>query len=196
MSLSCVMARPSTGFLGGENLTGVFSGEGSIAIADLSNPRDLSFQHEGSSIPCGWAYTAKVVQSLSGDAERFDFVVTAAEEPLPLGRYLVFVDRVQADAAKISTEQPRSVESDLAARREECWQQLSYFTHPDLEMIFPVIPESHDEKIRGPITGRSMLEVLDVKPCGTDEHGSVFCLDDVREGVSAVTGVGEVPAWD
>lgn len=187
LSLSCGFAGPSTRYLGGENLTGVFNGEGNIAVADLSNPRRLSFEHEGSSITCGWAYSAHVIRSLSGVDRAFDFALNSVEDASALapGPYLVFVDK-WPDLPESSTPGRKGTEADLFEKWSECWNRLRYGTQPYIEMVFPVVPGSRDERFRGPTMEENMIEILGVAPCGVDVRGPVFCVDDVRLEVEKI----------
>jgi hypothetical protein len=177
MGVSCSSVQPSAPqfqFLSGEGFVSVFDGTGNIAVANVSNPRPLWFDYEDSTISCGWAYTAEVIESLSGDGKTFEFVIPTFQPPkmaVPPGRYLVFTKR-DPHLASFSAF-------------EECIRRMDYYTSFETEMMFPVVPGTGDRKVRGPTQEDNILDILG-PPCGIDEGGSVYCVDDVREGIRKI----------
>jgi hypothetical protein len=159
--------------LAGESLVSIYDGTGNVAVADVSNPRQLWFDQEGATASCGWAYTAAVVDRISGEGKTFEFVIPSEkppEKPVPAGRYLVYTKRDSHRGRYTAFEQ--------------CVGQLDYYMSLDIEMLFPVIPDTGNRKIRGPTREDSMLD--HVPPCGIDESELVYCVDDVREEIRKI----------
>ena len=170
---------PQPQYLAGESLVSVFDGTGNVAVADVTNPRAQWFDYEGATISCGFAYTAEVIESLSGDGKTFEFIIPTFQPPkkaVAPGRYLVFTNR-----------NPRLPEG--AAPRsafEHCLDRLDYYTSFDLEMLYPIALGTGDRKFRGPSQDDSILHVFEIGACDVDAQGLLFCVDDVREGIRKI----------
>jgi hypothetical protein len=172
---------PTEQHLGGPSLVSVFDGTGNVAVADVTNPRAQWFDYEGSTISCGFVYTAEVIESLSGEGKTFEFIIPTYQPPkraVPPGRYLVFTSR----SAQRSDRSPPSDAFD------ECLERVDYYTQVEIEMLFRIVPGTDDRKFRGPIQGDNMLEIIDIGACDLDAHGVMFCVEDVREAIREIQG--------
>jgi hypothetical protein len=96
------------------------------------------------------------------------------EQVVPPGRYLVFTG-----FSPTSSTPPRS-------GHDECLERVDYYTRAETESLFRIVPGTDDRKFRGPTQEDNMIEVVEIGACDLDDHGWIFCIDDVRKAVREI----------
>jgi hypothetical protein len=175
--------------LGGENLSGIFTGDGRIAVVEISHGRRLYFEGSDQTRSCGYGYDAVVVENLRSRSteQTFGFVDAGAANLLPPGRYLIFVDKPAQAAGKEPNGRPQEAE-DESESILRCWVQLDYYTLPTLKTIFPLRRDCGEDAAKESVRATSepsILSVMGFAPGPSNKPHDV-CLSWIRGIVATI----------